>query len=285
MRTLWKKLSSFRRLYLHIACLKTHCNTPSHSFPTRCLMRTSIALVLLLAAPIGRTHASEPVSAADKPRVKLAVLVVFDQMRGDYLEKWKPLFGTDGFARLQTDGAWFTKCYYPYGTTTTGPGHASMLSGTCGDKHGIVNNNWYEGGAVVYCAGSTRYEFVPAPTTKPDPKAKPKEIGCPDRMLAETVADVLARRTPEGQDLRTLAQGPLRDPAHRQAAGRRVLVHRQVRHLDVLRGPRSPLGRRVQQLEDRGQMVRQELGAGPQRRRLREVGGPDAVSARARASR
>lgn len=162
-------------------------------------MRTFTAFFLLLAAPFSSGMAAEPQPATDKPRVKLAVLVVFDQMRGDYLEKWQPLFDTDGFVRLQTDGAWFNKCYYPYGTTTTGPGHASMLSGTCGERHGIVNNNWYEGGAVVYCAGSTRYELVPAPTTKPDPKAKPKEIGCPDRMLAETVADALREAHPKSK--------------------------------------------------------------------------------------
>ena len=45
-------------------------------------------------------------AAVGKPRVKLAVLVVFDQMRGDYLaEKWQPLFRNDGFVRLQTEGA------------------------------------------------------------------------------------------------------------------------------------------------------------------------------------
>lgn len=161
-----------------------------------------IAFALLACVPCGsHSPAAAPPEApgragADKPRVKLAVLVVFDQMRGDYLERWKPLLGKDGFARLQTEGAWFTKCYYPYGTTTTGPGHASMLSGTCADRHGIVNNNWYEGGEVVYCAGTRRYELVPAPATKPDPKAKPKEVGSPDRMLAETVADSLRAERP-----------------------------------------------------------------------------------------
>ena len=163
-------------------------------------MRTSVVIVLLLAAvavPFGCRRASEsvplaePVPASSKPRVRLAVLVVFDQLRGDFLDKWKPLFGKDGFTRLQTDGAWFTKCHYPYGTTTTGPGHASMLSGTCPDKHGIVNNNWFEGGADAYCAGSSRYELVPAPMTKPDPKAKPKKPAA-GPMLAETIA----RRAP-----------------------------------------------------------------------------------------
>src|SRR5262245_64588216 len=118
-----------------------------------------LTLVLIVAVLIGctPTPAAPPVAepkptltAAQpqpgKPRVKLAVLVVFDQLRGDYLEKWKPLFGKDGFTRLLTDGAWFTDCHYPYATTTTGPGHAAMLTGTCPDRHGIVNNDWSERG-------------------------------------------------------------------------------------------------------------------------------------------
>ncbi len=141
----------------------------------------ALALVAVHTGPIG------------PPRVKLAVLVVFDQMRGDYPERWRSLYGPDGFKRIQEQGISFTKCYYPYGTTTTGPGHASILSGTCADKHGIVNNNWYEGGSTVYCAGSTRYEFVPAFV---DSKAKTKEVGNPDRLLADTVADALKRQRP-----------------------------------------------------------------------------------------
>jgi predicted AlkP superfamily pyrophosphatase or phosphodiesterase len=173
-------------------------------------MRPSVVLVTFFAFLVGvtglataYTNNRQPAPLnhiafeSGKPRVKLAVLVVFDQMRGDYLERWRGLFGQEGFARLQTEGAWFTHCYYPYATTTTGPGHASMLSGTCGNRHGIINNTWFEGGAVVSCAGSARYELVPpAPPSIPDPKAKavkpkPKEIGNPDRLLAETVADVL----------------------------------------------------------------------------------------------
>jgi hypothetical protein len=137
-------------------------------------------------------------------KVRLAVLVVFDQMRGDYLTRWQPLFGPSGFARLQRDGAWFTRCHYPYGTTTTGPGHASMLTGACGDTHGIINNNWLENGKVVYCAGRDRYHLVPPPPKFPTdaaPKkdarpAEPKEVGTPERLLSETVADVLKQARP-----------------------------------------------------------------------------------------
>lgn len=134
----------------------------------------ALTLIGVHSAPVG------------PPRVKLAVLVVFDQMRGDYPTRWQQLYGPDGFERIKRDGIWFANCHYPYGTTTTGPGHASILSGTCPDTHGIINNNWYEGGRMVYCAGSERYQFVPRLES-----ARTKEVGNPDRMLAATVADAL----------------------------------------------------------------------------------------------
>ena len=155
-------------------------------------MRPAAALVplaALLAAVTGVAlfALSRPAPPSER-KVKLAVLVVFDQMRGDYLERWHPLFGPDGFARLQRDGAWFTRCHYPYGTTTTGPGHASMLTGACADVHGIVNNDWMEKGNKVYCAGPARYRLVPS---SPGAGDKPTSVGAPGLLLSETVADVL----------------------------------------------------------------------------------------------
>jgi hypothetical protein len=162
-------------------------------------MRGPVVLVLSLAAVAATVgYALRPSqlrpTEVPHPRVKLAVLVVFDQMRGDYPERWKPLFGTNGFVRLQTAGATFTHCHYPYAITTTGPGHASILSGTCCDKHGIINNNWFEGGGAVYCAGSSsRYEFVPGPTPKG------KDVGNPERFRGETLADVLLAVQPRAK--------------------------------------------------------------------------------------
>lgn len=143
----------------------------------------------------------------DKPKkakVKLAVLVVFDQFRGDYLDRWGAHFGEGGFKRLTTDGAHFPDCHYPYANTSTGPGHASILAGCSADKHGIVNNSWYDRAAAeeAYCAGTPRYEHVPAlPPEKeiaaldPKKKTKPVGVGTPDRMLGPTLADVLKATT------------------------------------------------------------------------------------------
>jgi predicted AlkP superfamily pyrophosphatase or phosphodiesterase len=151
-----------------------------------------------------------PARAAELEKPRLLVLVVFDQMRGDYLPRWRAHFGEGGFTRLLKDGAWFPNCHYPYANTQTGPGHASMLTGCCPDQHGIVMNQWYDRktAAVVNCAESGRYQRVPAlqkaASDEPDlekmneegpVKAKGKFAGSPEHILAPTIGDVLKEAT------------------------------------------------------------------------------------------
>lgn len=179
-------------------------------------MRYRLAFLVALIA--------SPLVAAEPEKPKLVVLVVFDQMRGDYIQKWQPLFGKDGFVRLQTEGAWFVNCHYPYAITATGPGHSSMLTGCGPDVHGIIGNTWYDraSGAVVNCSESTRYTRVP-PLPKDLPKdeltddikeleaktkksvsgsenkgestAAVKAYGTPDRELAPTFGDAIKTAT------------------------------------------------------------------------------------------
>lgn len=127
-----------------------------------------------------------------KPR--LAVLVVFDQFRGDYLARWGNLFGEGGLKRLTTEGAWFQNCHYPYASTETGVGHSSLMTGCSPDTHGIIGNNWYDRieGTRVYCATTARYESVPARESKGPNKP---EAGSPERLLVPTLADVLKEAT------------------------------------------------------------------------------------------
>jgi predicted AlkP superfamily pyrophosphatase or phosphodiesterase len=134
-----------------------------------------------------------------KPKTKLAVLVVFDQMRGDFLTRWDELFGDGGFHRLEKEGAWFQNCHYPYALTVTGAGHASMLTGCTPMTHGIVANEWYdrEAGEVVYCATSPRAWPVPLPLVQEGGglKLKTKSAGSPERLLVPTLGDALKAAT------------------------------------------------------------------------------------------
>jgi predicted AlkP superfamily pyrophosphatase or phosphodiesterase len=119
--------------------------------------------------------------------VRLAVIVVFDQMRGDYLGRWETLFGEGGFKRLMKEGAWFQNCHYPYAFTLTAPGHASLVTGTSPYKHGIIGNSWYDrtAGELTSAVQSEKHRPVPAPMD-------PRIIGTsPFRRRQLSVGDVL----------------------------------------------------------------------------------------------
>ncbi|TGE26327.1 alkaline phosphatase PafA [Hymenobacter metallicola] len=77
-------------------------------------------------------------------RPKLVVGIVVDQMRYDYLYRYWNKYGSDGFRRLLGEGFSYENTHYNYVPTYTGPGHASIYTGTTPSMHGIVGNNWFE---------------------------------------------------------------------------------------------------------------------------------------------
>ncbi|HEY3246573.1 MAG TPA: alkaline phosphatase family protein [Phycisphaerae bacterium] len=92
-----------------------------------------------------------PPTRAPPARVRLVVVIVVDQFRADYLTRFESLFGADGF--LRPGFARFTQAYFRHGTTSTGPGHATISTGAPPSVHGIVGNEWYRraDGVRVYC--------------------------------------------------------------------------------------------------------------------------------------
>ena len=142
---------------------------------------------------------SAPKEKAKPQRPRLAVLLIFDQLRGDYLTRWQKLFAKGGFQRLQQDGTWFQNCHYPYANTVTAAGHASLLAGCSPNKHGIIGNEWYEraSGKVVASVSSDRYEPVPPPTAAEKKMASKKGLygAAPLRLLLPTLGDALKKAT------------------------------------------------------------------------------------------
>src|SRR5437867_630530 len=76
----------------------------------------------------------------DARQPKLVVLIVLDQFRADYISRFYQLFGTKGFKRLITRGAYFTNTNYPYANTYTAVGHATIASGSIPAIHGMIGN-------------------------------------------------------------------------------------------------------------------------------------------------
>ena len=155
--------------------------------------RTGVALILAGLACVALVPGGPRVPAQKPPASpRLAVLVVFDQMRGDYLGRWARLFGRGGFRRLTEQGGWFQNCHYPYAGTWTGAGHATVVTGCSPRVHGIVANEWYDRATarVVSCVAGDRYDMVPPPTS-----GKKGKGASPHFLLAPTLADVLKDAT------------------------------------------------------------------------------------------
>src|SRR5262245_6646523 len=156
-----------------------------------------VAAVLVSLSLLSLTACKGPrtIDPAGGARPRLAVLVVFDQLRGDYLTRWQDLFEEGGFRRLQNEGAWFPNCHFPYAATLTAPGHASILTGCPPARHGVIENEWYDraAGEVIYCVSSERYQLVPpAPGSGRDPKPK---AASPERLLVPSLGDALKEAT------------------------------------------------------------------------------------------
>ena len=124
------------------------------------MLRKALAL-FAIGALFAQTNAQE--KAVAKPRAKLAVMLVFDQLRADYLMRYKDLFGPGGFNRFLDKGAWYQEAHYPYAFTVTGPGHASLGTGCPPRVHGIMGNDWRDRvtGSEIYCATTERQKNIP----------------------------------------------------------------------------------------------------------------------------
>jgi len=96
-----------------------------------------VALLLLVSIPIA-------FASAYNARPKLVVIIVIDQFRGDYLERYRDQFGDGGFRLFLDRGAYFTECNYDYANTRTAPGHATLFTGSYASGHGIVANEWWD---------------------------------------------------------------------------------------------------------------------------------------------
>ena len=127
---------------------------------------------------------------------KLIVLIVVDQMRADYIDRYRYQW-TRGLARLVTQGAWFRQNAYPYFNTLTCPGHATISTGAVPAFHGMILNEWWERSSnkPVTCTEDNRVSAV----SYGRPVAGGESAA---RLLLPTLADELrAQRDPPGRTI------------------------------------------------------------------------------------
>ncbi|HVS12925.1 MAG TPA: alkaline phosphatase family protein [Thermoanaerobaculia bacterium] len=123
------------------------------------LTAAAITLPLaLLALLVGcRAAEKEPTPPPSAPipegAPRLVLFLVVDQVRADYLTRFRPLF-EHGLARLLEESAVFTDNHQAHARTETAAGHATLATGTFPSSHGVVGNYWFDraSGEEVYSA-------------------------------------------------------------------------------------------------------------------------------------
>ncbi|MFM9954794.1 MAG: alkaline phosphatase family protein [Opitutaceae bacterium] len=134
--------------------------------------------------------------AAEATSPKLAVVISVDQLRADYLVRFRPYFGEGGFKRLLEGGADFRNAHYRHALTKTAPGHALILSGVHANVHGVIDNDWldrdlWEPINSVEDRGSPLVGINPAELGPAQAKAPEKTGRSPKNFRAAMLGDIL----------------------------------------------------------------------------------------------
>ena len=148
--------------------------------------RRTLALSLLLIIAVGSSgqRRNQPDNVKPK-RPKLVLLIVVDQFRYDYLERFGDLFVANGLKRLLREGASWSHSNYDHMPTYTAPGHGTMMTGAYPAETGIVGNEWPDraSGKKVTSVSDATVKLL---------GGKPGETGSsPRRLMTSTVGDEL----------------------------------------------------------------------------------------------
>jgi arylsulfatase A-like enzyme len=107
------------------------------------LFAISVSSISAQTAPAARPNRRPTSESTSVQRPKLVVLLVVDQMRGDYIDKFRGQW-TGGLKRLVDEGAWYRAAAYPYAATETCVGHSTISTGSFPSTHGMIANQWWD---------------------------------------------------------------------------------------------------------------------------------------------
>lgn len=157
-------------------------------------LNSQFVKAMSIALMIGGTVSAQKTTKVNTPQEKaprLVVGIVVDQMRWDYLERFAPLFKSNGgFKRMMNQGFSNDNCQIGYTPSVTACGHTGIYTGTVPAVHGITGNAWYDAQLKrsVYCSEDRTVDGVGAKGAS-DGKMSPRN------MLTTSIADELRLAT------------------------------------------------------------------------------------------
>src|SRR5215831_2105939 len=148
-------------------------------------------ILLLISFPYKQTTAYQDrgPAPAGLHRPRLVLVIVADQFRYDYLDRFGDLFGMNGLKRLMRDGASWIDANYDQVPTYTAPSHATIMTGAYPALTGIVANEWpdRETGKKVSSVSDADGTLFAGGAAE--------EASSPRRLMASTLGDELRLAT------------------------------------------------------------------------------------------
>src|ERR1700744_4205777 len=128
-------------------------------FPSLCITLT-MTIGSVIAQPPRPLSTGRPVP----PRPKILIGVVVDQMRWDYLVRFRARYGAGGFRRLMDEGFSCDNPMIDYSPSVTACGHTAVYTGSVPALTGIMGNDWYDRyrHKRIYCTEDTTGRMSPA---------------------------------------------------------------------------------------------------------------------------
>lgn len=150
-------------------------------------MKKLIVAIFILFTANGQLSAQKVQKTGASP--KLVVGVMVDQMRWDFIYRYKASYGENGFKRILREGFSNENAHIPYAQTVTAAGHACVYTGSVPAINGIMGNEWYDRSLKrqVYCVEDDSVKIVGA-----NPNKEPMS---PKNLMTTTVTDELELAT------------------------------------------------------------------------------------------
>ena len=133
------------------------------------------------------------ITHSQKESPKIVIGIVVDQMCYDYLYRFEKNYSKRGFKKLMSNGSHLKNMHFNYIPTYTGPGHASIYTGTTPRNHGIIANDWLERSSLqnVNCVSDNGVKGIESSVLYGK--------SSPHRLNVQTVTDQLKKSYPKSK--------------------------------------------------------------------------------------
>lgn len=129
------------------------------------------------------------------PKPQYIIPIVIDQGAFHYFTRFGDYF-QHGFRRLLDESVNFNNTHHPHAAPLTATGHATLSTGCCANKHGIIMNSWYT---------PQGKPMASVDTTQPKAQVLPAHGSCSCKassctIMAPSISDIVAQASTDEQE-------------------------------------------------------------------------------------